>query len=322
VIPGKLDERLSSAGPFLDSLKRTVEATLRAYADDHNFPISGRIKSAASVAEKIEMGRYQRFSEIDDLVAFTMIIPSAKCEDEVTKFCKRLFDVTEIRGKSTTQKAPDVFRFDSTRVVARVRRSPDLAGSTRPSISDYLFEIQVRTAFEHAWSVATHDLVYKGSSIDWKRARLAAQLKATSEGLDAAVAAFEYLADAIEESPWDRFRGQVDVSQYIADAFEGQKLPSTLKPSSVSRFSQNFCALIQAIRPTLSVSDALEVITDELRQMSSVPVSLSLYQLFLGMLCHGRETTEIKTIRCHVTNELATLFPETRKLEAIFDYDS
>jgi ppGpp synthetase/RelA/SpoT-type nucleotidyltranferase len=322
VIPGKLNERLSNAEPFLVSLKKIVAGTLGSFADNHNFPISGRIKTAESVTEKIEMGRYLRFSEIDDLVAFTLIIPSAAREREVIEFCKKSFDVVEIRRKSTTQKPPDVFRFDSTRVVARARRSPDLVGSTEPSAFDYLFEVQVRTAFEHAWSVATHDLVYKGSSIDWKRLRLAAQLKATSEGLDTAVAAFDYLAMNIDESPWDRVRDQIEVSQYIAEAFENQRLPATLKPASVSRFSQNFCKLTKAIRPALSVREALEVITNELKQTSLIPVSLSLYQLFLGMLCQGGLATEVKGIQCHVTAELATLFPEAGKLRPVFDYDS
>ncbi len=323
MIPGKLNERLSNAQPFLVSLKQNVAATLGSYADSHNFPITpGRIKTAESVMEKIEMGRYRRFSEIDDLVAFTLIIPSAVFESDVIGFCNRSFDVIRIRGKSTTQKAPDVFRFDSTRIVARARRSPELVGSTGPSAFDYLFEVQVRTAFEHAWSVATHDLVYKGPSIDWKRVRLAAQLKATSEGLDTAVAAFDHLAMNIEESPWGGVRDQIEVSEYIADAFGNERLPATLRPTSVSRFSQNFCALIRAIRPSLSVHDALEAITAELGQTTPIPVSLSLYQLFLGMLCQGGLATEVRDIQCHVTSELATLFPRTGSLQPVFNYDS
>lgn len=142
MIPGKLNEKLSNAEPFLASLKKIVGDTLGSFADYHNFPISGRIKTAESVTEKIEMGRYLRFSEIDDLVAFTLIIPSAVSERKVIEFCKKSFDVVEMRHKSTTQKPPDVFRFDSTRVVARARRSPDLVGSTEPSVFDYLFEVR------------------------------------------------------------------------------------------------------------------------------------------------------------------------------------
>src|SRR5207249_2148558 len=151
------------------------------------------------------------------------------------------FEVTAVRDKTTTQKPPEIFRFDSTRIVAKARRPPDLLG---PSIFDYLFKIQVRTAFEHASSVATHELVYKASSIDWKRIRLAAQLKATSEGLDAAVAAFDHLAMSISESPWDRVSDQIEVSQYVTSAFDDSRIPRLLQPSSISRFSENFCALV------------------------------------------------------------------------------
>lgn len=322
MIPQVLSQKIINAEPLLVALKKSVADTLTAFADTRNFPLSGRIKTAESVAEKIEMGRYLRFSEIDDLVAFNLIIPSAAYEQEVISFCKSSFEVVFVRSKTETRKAPDVFRFDSTRIVAKARRPPDLVGHTGPAIYDYLFEIQVRTAFEHAWSVATHDLVYKASSIDWKRVRLAAQLKATSEGLDAAVAAFDHLAMNINESPWERVSDQTEVSKFVSLAFENSRLPPTLRPASISRFSENFWALITSIQPRLSITDALRIINEQMTQTESMPMSLSLYQLFLGMLCRDVRVTDTRNIHCHVTAELVALFPETARLNAVFDYES
>ena len=322
MIPQQLDEKITGARPFLEALKRNVADTLGAFADRQNYPFVGRIKTAESVAEKIEMGRYRRFSEIDDLVAFTLITPTSARVAEVVDFCRVYFDVVSIRSKSTTQKRPDVFRFDSTRVIARVRRPPDLIGALGQSIFEYLFEVQVRTAFEHAWSVATHDLVYKASTIDWKRVRLAAQLKATSEGLDAAVGAFDHLAASVEESPWDRMHDEVAVSEFVVAAFGEQRLPENLKPASISRFSENFCTLARAIRPTQSVRVALQIINDQISRSTSFPISLSLYQLFFGMLCQGADVTGVENVHCHVTTELAALFPQTSNLGSVFDYES
>jgi hypothetical protein len=112
------------------------------------------------------------------------------------------------------------------------------------------------------------------------------------------------------------------VSEYLIKAFEGRKLPGTLKPASVSKFSESFCALTRAIKPTLSVHEALEAITDELTRTDPIPVSLSLYQLFLGMLCQSGRATMVTNIPCHVTSELAALFPGTSSLQPVFDYDS
>jgi hypothetical protein len=242
-------------------------------------------------------------------------------EREVIDFCEASFEVAAIRQKSSSRKDPEIFRFDSTRVIARARCPHDLSGDKGPSIYEYFFEVQVRTAFEHAWSVATHDLVYKGSSIDWKRIRLAAQLKATSESLDTAVAAFDNLANGIIESPWDRIRDQIEVSKYVVSAFDGQRLPGNLKPASISRFSENFYALTRSAQPDLSVTDALTTIDAELKKGKSIPVSVSLYQLFLGILCESGQVTSTKKHKCHVTNELLTMFPTTKRLNLIFDYD-
>lgn len=322
MIPQRLSDKITDARPFLDALKKNVADTLGAFADSQNYPFSGRIKRADSVAEKIEMGRYQRFSEIDDLVAFTLIVPRVSRVAEVVDFCKASFDVVSVRSKSTTQKPPEVFRFDSTRVIARVRRPLDLVDAPGQMIFKLLFEIQVRTAFEHAWSVATHDLVYKAPRINWKRVRLAAQLKATSEGLDAAVGAFDELAASVEESPWDRMGDQIAVSEFVVSTFDERRLPEHLRPASVSRFSENFCTLARGIRPNHSVHRLLEVISDRIGNAEQIPMSLSLYQLFLGMLCQGIQITRIENVFCHVTMELAALFPETTALDLVFDYDT
>jgi hypothetical protein len=121
--------------------------------------------------------------------------------------------------------------------------------------------------------------VYKASTIDWKRVRLAAQLKATSEGLDAAVGAFDQLAASVVESPWDRMRDQIAVSNFVVAAFDEGILPQSLKPASVSRFSENVCALARGIRPNHSVQRLLEIVNEGIRQADRIPISLSLYQI-------------------------------------------
>ena len=83
-------------------------------------------------------------------------------------------------------KPPDVFRFDATRCYCRIRHAepePEL----EPRAFEITFEIQIKTAFEHAWSVVTHDLVYKTDDISWTKRRLAAQLKAMVEQIDEAL---------------------------------------------------------------------------------------------------------------------------------------
>jgi ppGpp synthetase/RelA/SpoT-type nucleotidyltranferase len=312
MIPNKLDQKMSVIEPFLRNLKDNVRATLGVFADRHNFPLTGRIKRRGSVAEKIEMGRYARFSEIDDLVAFTIIIPTPVYENEVVEFCKSQFEVREIRDKSLIYKDPEIFRFDSTRIIAKVRRSSELFDETGPSIFDYLFEVQVRTAFEHAWSVATHDLVYKGDNVDWKRIRLAAQLKAVSESLDAAVAAFDHMAEGITESHWDRVSEQIEIAKFMNDRFESSLLPPTARPESITRVTQNVHSFIKSIRPKKDVRDVLNAMKEVLMADTPIPLSLSLCQFFIGALCERGIVGRTGEFVCHVTPGYWHCFPRRR----------
>jgi ppGpp synthetase/RelA/SpoT-type nucleotidyltranferase len=78
-----------------------------------------------------------------------------------------------------------------------------------------LFEVQIKSAFDHAWSTATHDLTYKAQQIDWRRLRLAAQIKAIVEQLDVAILGFEKMAPLIAENP-DR---RLLIRKQIGDLF-------------------------------------------------------------------------------------------------------
>ena|ERR1700730_3627442 len=78
-----------------------------------------------------------------------------------------------------------------------------------------LFEVQIKSAFDHAWSTATHDLTYKSNQIDWRRLRLSAQIKAIVEQLDVAILGFEQMAPLIAENPDRRLR----IKREIGDLF-------------------------------------------------------------------------------------------------------
>ena len=64
--------------------------------------------------------------------------------------------------RNSTKKSPDVFRFDSTRIICK---SQNHQGSDE-AIFKIPFEIQSLTSFEHAWQVTTHSLTYKSNEID------------------------------------------------------------------------------------------------------------------------------------------------------------
>ena len=91
-------------------------------------------------------------------------------------------------------------KADASRFYGRLRPS---AAERDPRIDGIQFEIQVQTAFEHAWVAVTHDGVYKGGVVDWRRQRLAASLKAAVEQIDLMVVGFENVVGEIALHDWE-----------------------------------------------------------------------------------------------------------------------
>jgi ppGpp synthetase/RelA/SpoT-type nucleotidyltranferase len=197
--PSILERRYNEYSPFLEGTAKQVKSILVNFCEIHGYAFSSRIKTIESLAEKIETCRFKSWSNLDDLFACTIIIPTLFHEEEVTKFCKDIFQIERTTKRGQNRKSPDTFKFDSTRIYAKLRRSEHINNSELLNIYDITFEIQIKSAFEHAWSVSTHDLVYKNDEIDWKKLRLAAQIKANVEQLDTLILAFDRTSSIITE---------------------------------------------------------------------------------------------------------------------------
>ncbi|SDC31716.1 nucleotidyltransferase family protein [Belnapia rosea] len=323
IVPSALITHFSDIERSLKFVHDRARATLSTFSDAKNFPFTGRVKTIESTAEKIETGRYSKFADLDDLVAFTIIVPSSKHEDEVRDFLKGKFDLVREKLRNESEKSPDVFRFDSPRLYCRLKPSPDaVIANPDSSVFKIIFEVQLRTAFEHAWSVATHDQAYKTNRIDWKRLRVAAQLKAVIENLDSVVTAFDAVAAATDSSPWSKLEEQIKIQEAFEGFFENGELPSALFPKDMSRFCNNIADFVAKIRPKVQLSVCLDKFKGALekRELHPIPSSLSLFQLFVGYLIQSRTIPYTFSIPCHITEEMFALFPAVREVKPIFLY--
>jgi ppGpp synthetase/RelA/SpoT-type nucleotidyltranferase len=244
-VPTSVEEAYQRVQPALVALAGYVESTLRPWCDDNDYLYRGRIKESESLSEKLETGRFERWSMLDDLFACTIVIPTPKHEDGVLAFVQQAFQQEELRRRNSTKKAPEVFRFDTTRFIARVKPTAMAAGMPA-GVDAIKFEIQIPTVFEHAWSVVTHDVVYKADVVDWRRARLAAQLKAAIEQIELVVAGFEENIDFVPRSE----DPEVDALQRVVETFDALysegMIPEELRPKSWSRFAENVYRLVRS----------------------------------------------------------------------------
>jgi ppGpp synthetase/RelA/SpoT-type nucleotidyltranferase len=299
---------------------------LHRFVDDNEFAFLYRLKQAESISEKIETGRFRSWSDINDLFACAIIVPTLADEPAVLRRLAELFVVQKISGRQSTSKDPNVFRFDCTRVSARIRSSLEQPGPAA-SID---FEIQIRTAFEHAWCVTTRELAFKGERIDWRFLRLAAQLKASVEQVDALIVGFGTFANSIQSQSWP----EIDIKARVEELFKGSiecgKIPRELTPASWMRFCDSLFSAFRSAarelrRPVEQVaSDALAILieaVDKIEGAAMFPISLSLVQFSLGALMEAQFFPDrLPRYWAPVTDALQDIYPATMRLENVFDF--
>jgi ppGpp synthetase/RelA/SpoT-type nucleotidyltranferase len=330
IIPAKIDQLFTNLEPYINLLKQQVDDRVFQYCMTQGLLYTSRCKTLDSLSEKIESGRYGRWSELDDLFGCVIVVPTLAQEAAVLEFLEGSFETIAVKRRNSTRKSPDVFRFDSTRYYGRLRRVEGIAHPDE--LYAIVFEAQVRTAFEHAWSAATHGLTYKSEMVDWKRLRLTAQLKAAVEQLDLLLLAFEESVGHVPESIWPEIQHRRAIISAFQDEVQRNALSPDHVPKDWSRFSENLYALLAAAHKCPRQQDmegfvrgALELISAEVRKLGAdrVPKSLSLFQVALGILSDRDYLGSPfkKTFALPVTDELRQFYPSVRGYQNVFVFE-
>lgn len=325
IYPSILDRKYNEYKPFIEEVAKRVKETLLNFCDENGYAFTYRIKTIESLAEKIETGRFSKWSDLNDLFACTVIIPTLSNEDQSITFCRNVFQVISITKRGQNKKSPDIFRFDSTRIYAQLKRNDDLFEDNKLSIYTIKFEIQIKSAFEHAWSVSTHSLVYKNSEIDWKKLRLAAQIKANVEQLDMLILAFEQTSAFVKDNNYPEIRIKRDLANDINKLFKEGKIHDELIPKDMSRFCNNLYHLLsQTIPDNHQIKKAIKQVIKVIQSTKNtqVPLSISLFQYFVAILVdHKIIEPSTQKYYWHITKEVVDLYPSLKIVRFLFEYE-
>jgi ppGpp synthetase/RelA/SpoT-type nucleotidyltranferase len=172
-----------------NELKPVVDELIRGCIPERWLYFS-RVKSIESFYVKMQQGR--RGSLYEDILAGTIVVERAVQIDKAVEYLKESFEVESRRpvNPAETNKAPESFQFDDLRLYLRLKERQRYG-----DFSKYKFEIQIKTYLQHAWIIATHDLVYKSDKADsWAKKRVAYQIKAMLEHVETSIATVEELA--------------------------------------------------------------------------------------------------------------------------------
>jgi ppGpp synthetase/RelA/SpoT-type nucleotidyltranferase len=208
-----------------------VNSQLKAKADkllssirEERWHYESRLKSLESFTQKIETGRFDAH-HLEDFFACTVVVENADAIDRALKVVRRHCKILEQRPLSNhkTRKTPDSFQFDDLRLYVKLKTNPALPPSV---VHDITFEVQIKTYLQHAWSIATHDLVYKASEVSWAQQRIAYQIKAMLEAAETAIAGAKDLAkvQSIAVSS-DEVDQMIVVIEFLKKSWDASDLP-------------------------------------------------------------------------------------------------
>lgn len=173
--------------------QRDKNEKLKSFVDDliygfksKSWHYISRIKEINSFASKLETGRVSNPRELEDFFACTIVVENSTNIRDARSIIKKYFSIKYERPKdaTTTHKESSSFIFDDLRLYVQLKQN---IGTKRKPINDIIFEIQIKTFLQHAWSISTHDLIYKSNQIDWVKERVAFQIKAMLESAEISI---------------------------------------------------------------------------------------------------------------------------------------
>lgn len=325
MIPAAISRKHDATVLIAEAVERDAKAAILAFCESRGYPYLGRIKTSESIAEKIETGRFAAWSDINDIFACTIVVPTLLHEESVLDFLKQTFAEVEVKRRGSSKKSPNEFRFDATRFYGRLSITPGLP--EKKQLEMFRFEVQVKSAFEHAWSAATHDIIYKSGDIDWKKHRLAAQLKAAVEQLDSLVIAFDKSSEHITQHSWPELDSKQQLLCGFRKLIDDGAIPVELKPKDWTRFCDNSLALLgsSADRPKWNevIPKAIDsATTHAAKEGQTIPRSVSLLQWAMAAWIEdGILKMPLRKYFALITPQLLEFYPRAEEIRPIFNID-
>lgn len=138
----------------LQSIGTTLETQIRALLQQANIPvqfITWRLKSPASLSHKLSRPdkTYRQLWDVTDLIGLRVTTYFEDHVEHISRLIEQNFKVDFTHSADKTKPAG----YRSVHYVCSL--------SDNAPHSDFRFEIQLRTALQHAWAEVEHDLGYK-----------------------------------------------------------------------------------------------------------------------------------------------------------------
>lgn len=239
-----------------------------------------RLKEQESFALKIETGRVADPRRMEDFFACTIVVPTLAQVSVAEHVLEELYVVTSRRpsnDEDTHKKASD-FVFDDLRVYLKCRASET---GRNDDLKELIFEVQIKTILQHAWGIASHDLIYKTDNVSWPKERIAFQVKAMLEHAEIAIAEAERLSDSPAISKKDKETSStLEIIQIIRRFWTVERLPRDIK-----RLAESSLSVLKACE--IRANELEDILRTEKQRIGVLPANLSPYAFLIQALAHS-----------------------------------
>lgn len=228
--------------PLYKALKGRVDDIFANPCRERRWHYESRVKEETSFALKIETGRVGSLDSLEDFFASTIVVRNSSEIREAVRFINDHCNIASRRPPSqrVTPNRASTFEFDDLRLYVRLKPNPAVPARAEDG---KLFEVQIKTFLFHAWSIATHDLMYKSDEVSWGRERIAFQVRAMLEHAETTIQQAAALAKSANLEREDRATEDLrKIIQVIKATWPADQLPNDLR-----RLSQNIRDLLSML---------------------------------------------------------------------------
>lgn len=282
--------KISASIRRLHEDQTALNARLRLKVDERirnlrrpNWHYESRLKNELSFALKLESGRVRNPEALEDFFAGTVVVGNSAEIAEAERLVVEAFTPKYRRPPDggQTHKSSDAFPFDDLRLYLTLKANAALPPS---DLDGVVFELQVKTFLQHAWSIATHSLIYKSDDVDWSKERIAYQVKAMLEHAEVSIHEAHNLANSsalrLQNKRTQDIRSMIALLRlhWSADAL----------PADLRRLAENISELLGAINVATQRLD--EILANMKTERGELPTNLSPHGTVLqGLLQFERD---------------------------------
>ena len=180
-------EEFRAIRPSVEILQKVVMEKLNELVESSGIELNAvesRVKSEQSLVGKLERKghKYQSVKDVTDLFGARIIVFFNEDVDRIASMAEALFDIDwENSVDKRCIHNYDTFGYNSLHYICKLPVSL-YYDPEHPELNAMPFELQMRTALQHVWSVIQHDIGYKSEidiPVEYKRniSRLAGLLE-------------------------------------------------------------------------------------------------------------------------------------------------